>query len=263
MQNIRFLLKYIFYKLFAKHKKGFGLHSPFLYSLVSQVINNSSSYYAMDDIWNLRDDLLESNQEITVNDFGAGSKIMKSEKRKVADIVNYSAVKMKYGELLFRLIVRFKPSTILELGTSVGISTLYLAMPNSKSNVYTMEGCEETAAVARINFSLFDAKNIQQVVGNIDENLEPLLNKINKLDFVFFDANHTQEATIKYFNACVSKVHEKTIFVFDDIHWSKGMESAWKQLKKNSKVTLSIDLFYMGIIFFDTKLSKENFVIKF
>jgi len=263
VKNIQFLLKYIFYKLFAKHKKAFGLHSPFLYSLVSQVINNSSSYYAMDDIWNLRDDLLNSNQEITVNDFGAGSKIMKSEKRRIADIVNYSAVKMKYGELLFRLVVRFKPYTILELGTSVGISTLYLAMPNSKSKVYTMEGCAETAAVAKSNFNLFNANNIQQVVGNIDENLEPLLNNIKKLDFVFFDANHTQQATINYFNACISKIHEKTIFVFDDIHWSKGMGNAWKQIKDNSKVTLSIDLFYMGIVFFDTNLSKENFVIKF
>ena len=260
MQKIRFFLIFLKYKLFAKYKKGFGIHSPFLFNLAEDVFFDKNPYYAFDDIWELRQDLLEDETEIEVS---AGSKIMKSNIRKVRQIAKYSALSEKFGELYFKLVNKFKPATILEIGTSIGLGTLYLAMPNSKSKVYTMEGCPETANIAKQNFDFMEVENIEQIIGNFDKVLPNFLSKIEKLDFVYFDGNHRKEPTLQYFEMCLSKVHNNTVFIFDDIHWSKGMEDAWTQVKENKKVTLSIDLFYSGIVFFKKELTKQNFVVKF
>ncbi len=223
----------------------------------------NTNYYALDDIADLRFDLLDCTKEIEVQDFGAGSKVMKSNTRKIKDIAKHSAINEKYGEMLFRLIEYFKPNNILELGTSLGLGTLYLAMPNSKAKIYTIEGCKETAKQASKNFTELNVNNISQIIGNIDIELPKLLDSINKLDFVYFDGNHQKQATMNYFNLCLEKAHNNTIFYFDDIHWSKGMQSAWEEIKKNEKVTLTIDLFFSGIVFLKKELSKENFIIKF
>ena len=145
-------LKYIKYKLFAKHKKGFGIHSPFLYRFVSEVLYGERCFYAYDDIAELRYDLLDSKDEIKVKDFGSGSRVMKSDRRKIKDIAKYSAISEKYGEMLFRTVEYYKPKTILELGTSLGIGTLYSALPDRGATVYTIEGCPETAKIAAQNF---------------------------------------------------------------------------------------------------------------
>lgn len=255
--------KYIKYRLTAKHKKGYGVHSPFLYHFVSELMYGKQYFYAFDDIFDLRDDLLFSKDQIEVTDFGAGSKIMKSNIRKIKDIAKYSAISEKFGELIFKIIEFYKPQNILELGTSLGIGTLYLAMPNSKAKVYTIEGCPQTAKQASKNFKELNIKNISQITGNINTELPNLLSKIDKLDFVYFDGNHQKEATINYFNLCLEKAHNNTIFYFDDIHWSEGMEEAWATIKSNKKVSLSIDLFFSGIVFFKKELSKEDFIVKF
>ena len=263
MQKIKFLLKYLKYKLTAKHAKGFGVHSPFLYELVHDVIYDFTPYYAQDDIWELRRELLEDKRIINVTDLGAGSRIMKSSERKIKDIAKHSAVTEKFGELLFRLVVKFRPKTIIEIGTSIGLGTLYLAMPDSRSKVYTIEGCPETARIATENFQISDVKNITQVIGNFDKKLDEVLQETNQLDFVYFDGNHTKEATLKYFYTCLPLINNNSVFVFDDIHWSKGMEDAWTEIKQNIKVKLTVDLFFSGLVFFKNELSKENYVVKF
>lgn len=263
MKNIKFLLKYLRYFLFAKHKNAFGIHSPFLYKYLSATVFNNFHYYATQEILKLRKKHLLSDSLIQTVDFGAGSKVMSTNTRKVSDIVKHSSVKPKYGELLFRTVNLFNPETVLELGTSVGFSTLYLALANTKTKVYTFEGCPETAKFASRNFELAGANNISQIIGNIDKELPLFLENVNKLDFVYFDANHTRQASEKYFLLCLEKISQKSVFIFDDIHWSKGMEQAWETIKSNPKVTLSIDMFFLGIVFFDKNLSKENFIVKF
>ena len=263
VEKLRFVLKYIKYKLFAKHRKGYGIHSPFLYDLIRNVLYKEINYYALDDIAELRYELLDCNETINVKDFGVGSKVMKSNIRKVKDIAKHSAISEKYGEMLFRLIEKFKPKTILELGTSLGLGTLYLAKPNSKANIFTIEGCPETTRKATDNFKECKAENINQIAGNINDKLPEFLNEIDTLDFVCFDGNHQKEATLNYFNQCLLKTHNDTIFYFDDIHWSKGMEEAWEKIKSNKAVTLTVDLFFSGIVFFRKELSKQDFVIRF
>ncbi|MCF6185200.1 MAG: class I SAM-dependent methyltransferase [Bacteroidales bacterium] len=263
VKKIKTVLKYLKYRLFAKHKKGFGIHSPFLYRFVREVLYGNKYFYAYDEIAELRYDLLDCDEEISVKDFGAGSKKMKNNIRKVRDIAKYSAVSEKFGEMLFRTVEYYKPKTILELGTSLGIGTLYLAKPDSRAKVYTIEGCPETAKKATENFKELKAGNIEQIIGNIDEKLPDLLKKIEKLDLVYFDGNHQKEATLSYFYRCLQKTHNDTIFYFDDIHWSEGMTEAWNEIKKNEKVTLTVDLFFGGFVFFKKELSKEDFIVKF
>jgi predicted O-methyltransferase YrrM len=261
--KLRFLVKYLKYKLFAKYRKGYGIHSPFLYDLVRNVIYKNPNYYVLDDIAELRYDLLYSDEEIFVQDFGAGSKVMQSQSRKIKKIVKYSAVTEKYGEMLFRIIQKFKPNTILELGTSLGLGSLYMAKSHSKAKIYTIEGCSETAKKAAEHFKRLKAENIEQIIGTIDEKLPELLSTINTLDFVYFDGNHKKEATINYFEHCLTKINNETIFYFDDIHWSKGMEEAWKEIKLNKTVTLTVDLFFSGLVFFKKELSKQNFTVNY
>jgi len=263
LEKINFILKYLTYRLTAKHRNGYGIHSPFLYNFVRNVLYGNNYFYAYDDIAELRYELLESKKKINITDFGAGSKVMKTNTRKVKDIARYSAIREKFGEMLFRTVEHYKPKIILELGTSLGLGTLYLAMPDKRASVYTIEGCPETAKVASENFAEMNAENIKQIIGNIDDKLPELLNNLKTVDFVYFDGNHQKEASLKYFNQCLKKANNETIFYFDDIHWSKEMEEAWEEIKRNEKVRLSIDLFFSGLVFFKKELSKENFVVKF
>ena len=263
MQKIKFILKYLKYKLSAKHRKGFGIHSPFLYHFVREILYGKQYSYAYDEIAELRYDLLENNEEIPVKDFGAGSIVMKSNVRKIKDIAKHSGISEKFGEMLFRIIEHYKPHTIIELGTSLGLGTLFLTMPDSKAKIYTIEGCLETAKKALQNFEELNVKNINQIVGNIDDELPKVLKNIDKLLFGALAGNHQKEATLNYFNWCKQKAKKDTIFYFDDIRWSKGMEEVWEEIKADKEVRLTVDLFFSGIVFFRKELSKENFVIKF
>ena len=217
----------------------------------------------MEEIDDVRNELLKNSNKITVTDLGAGSKVFKSDKRKISDIVKYSAISKKYGELLFRLAVFQKPEMILEIGTSLGFGTMYLAKPNSKAEIYTLEGCPATSEIAGKNLRKLQIENVKQIVGNFDNKLNAVLNNIETLDFVYFDGNHKKSATLNYFNQCLPKIKNNTIFVFDDIHWSDDMEEAWNTIKSNPKVTLTVDLFFKGLVFFRKELSKQNFIVKF
>lgn len=261
--NLSYNIKYIKYLIFAKHRHGHGIHSPFVYELLTTVIENDDQFYIFNDIDNLRTQLLSSTNTIEVTDFGAGSKVQKSPIRKIKNIVKYSARNSKYGQLLFRLVTFFEPKTIIELGTSLGFSSMYLAAPYSKTTVYTFEGCPNLSKLAKYHFSLMNLKNIQQITGNFNTTLPETLKKIKKLDFVFFDGNHRYEPTMNYFNLCLTKAHDESVFIFDDIHWSQEMEKAWGEIKKHPEVIISIDLFFIGIVFFKKGMSKQHFTIKF
>ncbi len=263
LQKISFLLRFFQYKFSAHHANGHGVHSPFLYNFIRNVLNEQGRWYAQNSISKLYKQLLKSTETLTVTDFGAGSKIMKSPERKISDIAYFSAVRPKYSELLFRMVKYFEPKTILELGTSLGIGTLSFALSNSKSTVYTIEGCPETAKFASKNFQKLNVKNIEQFTGEFSEQLPIVFQKFDNLDFAYIDGNHRGAATLNYFYECLKKAHEKSIFVFDDIHWSIDMQQAWNQIVSHPNITLSLDLFQFGIVFFNTELSKQHFIVKY
>ena len=240
-----------------------GVHSPFVFDLLLGTIYNRKAYYSYKSIENIRKELLLSKQTVNCVDLGAGSHIQNKASRSISEIATISAKPSKYAQLLFRLVNRFQPKTILELGTSLGISSAYMASANSGSKLITIEGCNEIAAIAKQNFKKLKLENIRQSIGNFDEVLPDALKKIEQLDLVFFDGNHRKIPTMNYFQQCLERAVETSVFIFDDIYWSEEMKEAWQEIKNNERVTVTIDLFHFGIVFFRKEQVKEHFIIRF
>jgi len=254
---------FIKYQLKAKYAKGYGLHSPFVFTLVRDVMYSKYSYYAFSQIVQLRKQLAGSKEVLDIVDYGAGSRKLGLSQRRVSSLVRQSSIRPKYGELLYRLIDYFKPGSILELGTSIGVSTAYLALNDTQRQVITIEGCEAAAKVARKNLDQLGCVNVQQITGQFVDVLPKIVAEQERMDLVFFDGHHQKQATLNYFNMCLSKVSNSSIFIFDDIHWSKGMEEAWEIICAHPKVSVSMDLFQLGIVFFRKECQKQHFIVRY
>lgn len=237
-----------------------SLHSPFLYDLYSKVINVEP--VADLEIEKLRFDLLKIHREIVVEDIGAASKHFTSGRRKISEIAETSLSTIRFSSLYHRLAGYASAKTIVELGTSFGLNTLYLAKQTGVK-VYTFEGSASIAEVAEDTFRFSAATNIEIIKGNINSTLYATLSRIPKVDFAFIDANHQYEATKKYFAELLMKVHHKSIMVLDDIHGNPGMAKAWKEICTHELVHTSLDLYRCGILFFDPSLTKQHVVLQF
>lgn len=238
-----------------------GLHSPFIFDIYTTAIRPKKTFYSFLKIENLRTQFLADDSEIIFTDLGTGSE--KSGRiRTISAIARSSLKSAAIAQILFRLVNYLQPKRIIDLGTSLGITTAYLASAKPSAMLTTFEGCPNTAEVAHKSFKKLGLKNVEVVVGNIDTTLLPTIQNIPHLDFVFIDANHTYEATLRYFEICLAKATSETVFVFDDIHWSPDMVLAWEVIKAHRKVTLSIDLFHVGIIFLRINQPKQHFVLR-
>ena len=247
------------YTLFARHSYGFGVHSPFIFYFSKFVLYEKNPFYVFSEIESVRKSLKKDDGIITITDFGMG----KSGDKKIKDIASKSLKSKKYGQLLYRIARFGKCETILELGTSLGITTSYLASANVAANCVTMEGCPEIARKAQENFDSLQLKNISVVVGDISKNLSSVIENLEKIDLLFIDANHNSSAVLNYFDQCQSKIHNNSIMIIDDISWSKDMEYAWQTIKNSEKVSATIDLFQMGIVFFNPDLHKKKYKMRF
>lgn len=200
---------------------------------------------------------------INVTDFGSGSLKMNASTRKISDITRISTTPEKYSKLYCRIIRHYNCRHILELGTSLGLNTLYLAIASSEAQVTTIEGSPATAAIARQVFEENRVKNISLLEGNIDHVLPSFLHSCETIDFAFIDANHRLKPTLHYFDLILKKIHTESIVILDDIHYSPEMEQAWKVLQVHERVFTSIDLYRCGLIFFNPSLTKQNAVLQF
>ena len=256
------LSEYINYTLSSITK--YKIHSPFVFRLVTEVFEKTVNYQDYQRIEKLRDDLKQDTRIIEVNDLGAGSKRFKTHKRKISDIVRKSVKKEKYGHLLYMLVRNFKANSILELGTSLGITTSYLASAHPNTRGYTIEGCKNIADVATENFQKLNLTNIELTIGNFDDELIKICQNVGKFDLVFIDGNHREIPTINYFNTVLPFCHNDTILIFDDIHWSEEMQEAWEFVKNHEQVKMTIDLFEMGLVFLRKEFrQKENMQISY
>ena len=256
--------KYLYYYFTASNGKGHGIHSPFVFEFVQQVLNDNREFYAYRQIEYLRYLLRNDKRVIEVKDLGAGSAISNHRKRAVSDIAKHAAKSEKLGQLLFRIANYYQPKNLIELGTSLGISSAYLASACPNASVITIEGSENIADLANENFRFLGLKNIHSLTGHFDDMLPKAIKDVEKIDLAFIDGNHQQLPTLSYFEKLLGKAHEYSIFIFDDIHWSSGMEEAWKTIRNYEKVSLTIDLFFLGLVFFrkDFK-AKQDFIIRF
>lgn len=259
MNRIRITFKFILHFLSAKNTQGFGVHSPYVFHFTKFVIYNNGSYYIFSTIEKIRSALKKDKRRLTVVDFGTG---IKSEIL-VSKIAKKSIKSFKYGQLLYRLSDYIQARNILELGTSVGVTTSYLAASSSFSNVVSLEGSQQIADVAIANFKQLKLKNIQIIIGNIDQTLSKVLNEFDHLDLIFIDANHTYQAVLNYFEQTLTKINSDSIMIIDDIYWSADMEKAWKIIKGHPLVMSTIDLFELGIIFFNPDLNKKHYKMRY
>ncbi len=256
--------KYFHYYVTAANGKGHGVHSPFVFDFITNVLNDKKQYDCYAAIEKQRQALLNDESIIEIEDFGAGSAVMKSNKRVVKKIASSSLKPQKFAQLLFRIVHHYQPANILELGTSLGITTCYLAEGNKQARVFTCEGSTSIAAIANNNFEKLQLNNIELVQGNFAVTLQPLLDKISTIDLAFIDGNHRKSPTIEYFKALIKHSHLNTILIFDDIHWSAEMEEAWRFIQQDPAVTMSIDLFFIGLIFINPDFKvKQHFSIRF
>lgn len=242
-----------------------SVHSPFVFSLYRDVIREKQDRdCSFDDISELRSEMRASGKEIEVLDLGAGSRINKSNRRRVSQIAKNAEKPEKFGRLFCRLARHLKPRHVVELGTSLGLTTLYFSKAMPGGQIYTFEGCPETSGIAAENFGRASAENIEIITGNIDLTLKPALEERNvPLDMVYFDANHRYEPTVRYFRECLPYAHNNSLFIFDDIYWSSGMTKAWEEIKAHPEVTVTIDLFWIGLVFFRREQVKEDFILRF
>lgn len=257
----QFIADYLKHRLTAKTRHG--THSPFVYKLADEVIYNFTEKFEYKSIEAQRKKLFNDDSIITVTDLGAGSQLNKQRSKKVNQIAKNALKSPRLAQLIHRLAKYHQPKTIIELGTCLGLTTAYLAKATPQAKVITIEGCPQTAAVAQQNLNDLDLNDVRLHVGNFDTILPQIVSHENQLDLVYIDGNHRKEATLNYFNWCLPKVNENSLLIFDDIYWSEGMKEAWTAIKNHPKVTVTVDLFWIGLVYFKKGQAKEHFKLKF
>ncbi|APY07561.1 methyltransferase [Winogradskyella sp. J14-2] len=248
------IIQYI--KFLFKATNQHGVHSPFVYNFVTKCLYDKRRYEAYSNLKNYRNILKTSKIELEITDLGEGSKVLDSEKRKVRDMVKTSSSSMKEAKLLYRIAQYFKLNTALELGTSLGMGTYAFALANPNSKIITIEGCKNTSNFTESNF----IENVSFIRGDFASVIPTL--RENSFDCIYFDGHHNKEATIQYFEALLPKAHNDSVFIFDDIYWSKEMTKAWDYIKSRNAVTVTVDCFHLGFVFFRKEQAKEHFKIR-
>lgn len=245
------------------------MHSPFVFDFILNVLNNKKKYQPPAEIEQLRHQLLSDKRVIEVEDFGAGSRVNSSKEKTVSQIARAALKSKKLAQVLFRLVKHYQPKNIIELGTSLGITTSYFSQANSDATIVTIEGSKAIANIAQENFQKLHCNNIQLLQGNFDNLLSSAIQILSKvegssIDFAYIDGNHRYEPTINYFQQLFAKSNTQTILVFDDIHWSAEMEKAWNEIKAHPSVQYTIDIFFLGFVFFREEFKvKQDFIIRF
>ncbi|KIC89450.1 SAM-dependent methyltransferase [Flavihumibacter sp. ZG627] len=257
-------VRYIRYLIRAGNGKGHGIHSPFVFSFIRDVLNDNRKYNCYGRIELIRSRLLNDQRQLVVEDLGAGAGRGGGRERSIVSIAKNAAKPPRLAKLLFRVVNYFQPSLMIELGTSLGITTAYLASGNINGKLYTLEGAPAIAAAAKQNLDEAGVSNVEQISGNFDDTLAPLLNRIGTVDFAYIDGNHRYEPTMRYFRQLLASSNYNSIIVLDDIHWSKEMETAWNDIRNHAGVSCTIDLFFLGFVFFRPEFkSKQHFIIRF
>lgn len=239
-----------------------GVHSPFVYSLITKCFYDKKKYAEYSILKQYRNSLIENKNFIEVTDFGAGSRIFKSNKRQISKIAKTAGISSKRAKLLFRVVNYFQPTTILEIGTSLGLATSALSLGNVSAKIITLEGCSSTMSIAKNQCQLQNLKNIEFINTKFENYFQNYQSSIINYELIYFNGNHSKKATLEYFELLLPTITNDTVWIFDDIHWSKDMEEAWETIKNHPKVKVTIDTFQWGFVFFRAEQEKEHFIVR-
>lgn len=261
MINLQTGLDYLKHVLKAKTRHG--VHSPFAYRLVDKVIYDFHAKKVYSDIEKLRSELLLDLRRINITDLGAGSLASNNKQKKVSTLARNALKPARLAQLIHRLAADVKPENIIELGTCLGITTAYLAKAAPNARVISIEGCPETAAIALENIEKLQLQNTEICMGDFMDLLPNIIDSVPELDLILINGRHTKEAILNYFQCCLPKLSERSIMIFDNIHRSKEMNEAWECIKGQPEVSVTIDLFHIGLVFVKKGQAKEDFFIRF
>jgi predicted O-methyltransferase YrrM len=251
------------YIKFLWHSKNeHGVHSPFVFDLVTKCFYDKKQKSDYSVLKKYRNNLLQNKNTIEVTDFGVGSRVFKSNTRQISKIAQTAGITPKRAELLYRVVNYFQPESILEIGTSLGLATSALSLGNLQAKITSLEGCPETSAIAKNQLQKINCTNVESVVTEFSGFLNNTQLQTSNFQLIYFDGNHSKKATLDYFELLLPTITNETVWIFDDIHWSKDMEEAWEIIKENPKVTVTIDTFQWGFVFFRNEQVKEHFVIR-
>ena len=257
--NLQLVKSFISHRL--KSNTRHGVHSPFVYNLIDEVIYDLEPKKIYEPVEMLRKELLNDDREIAITDLGAGSMVNNNSKKKISTLAKNALKPAKLAQLIYRIVNELKPEKSLELGTCLGLTTAYIAKANPAGKLITVEGCPQTAGIAKENLNKLSINNADLKVGNFDIVLPQILAETQPIDFAFIDGNHREEATLNYFELLLPALTENSFLIFDDIYWSKGMEKAWEKIKQHPQVTVTIDLFWIGLVFFKKDQARQHFTV--
>jgi len=252
-------ISYFVFLVRSKSKKGYGIHSPFVYELLMNLKDKKKNIESLNELFILRKQLMMDKRIINPSQLGANP-INKCTSLK--KLIKKSTSNSKKCITLFLLSKYIKPNTILELGTSIGIATIALALGNKKSIIYTIEGNKELADIAEENFKKIGLENINLIKGKFDDYLSFAKEIVQNPMLIFIDGNHNYVSSTKYFNEFIECINENSCIIIDDIHWSDEMEKAWNYIINHPKSTICIDAFYYGLVFYKTKTHKICYKIR-
>ena len=249
-------------KFLWNSKNEHAVHSPFVSNLITKCFYDRKPKPEYQVLEKSRNSLLENKNTINVTDFDAGSKVLKSNTRQISKIAKTAGITQKRAELLFRITTYYQPETVLEIGTSLGLATSALALGNPKAKIITLEGCQETASQCQLQLQKFNFNTVELVVTKFSTYFKIINHQPSTINLIYFDGNHSKQATLDYFELLLPTISNETVWIFDDVHWSAEMEDAWEIIKTHPKVTVTIDTFQWGIVFFRKEQPKEHFVIR-
>ncbi len=256
MEQLKQLNRHLKYYWRAKTK--YQVQNPFVLDFLKNVVDNTETYSFFEDLEALRESLKKDGSQLVKQDLGAGAQFNPTQNTTVAAIAKNSQSYPVTSQFLFRLTNWLRPQNMVELGTSLGIATIYQALGSKKGQMHSIEGCPNITAVARKVVQDFKVTNVTIDQGNFDDLLPPLLQKIQQLDYIFVDGNHLEKPTIAYFEECLPFTNEDSVMVFHDIRWSSGMAAAWRYIQEHKAVTLTIEIYDVGVVFFKKDIGKKQ-----
>ncbi|MES2690681.1 MAG: class I SAM-dependent methyltransferase [Bacteroidota bacterium] len=240
------------------------LHSPFIFNLYNTCIARQPKPEELKPVEDLREQAFHDHTLLTQHDLGAGGRKNNARKKPVSFFAKVHAKPKRIAHIIYRMVKKYGYENCMELGTSLGFTSMCIAKALPKNgHLKTIEGAPELAAVAQKHFNALSLQNkIELLTGNFDEVLPEMIKKHGTIDFAFIDGNHTYESTMDYFKQLLFKVNNNSVLIFDDIYWSKGMTRAWEEIKQHPEVSVTVDLFFIGLVYFRTEQVKEHFVLR-
>lgn len=249
--------KYIAYKF--QHINEYHIHSPFVFHFYTQIIKDKTRYQVYKDVANLKNKLKKDPRKIKITDYGSGQY---KTYRSISDILTKSSQWDKFAHLLYRMMRHYQYEEFIELGCSFGLTSIYLALGNPKGHGYTVDACEASLKIAIENMQLTHVDNVKIIHAEFESVFDNLLDNMKNNTLIYIDGNHHYQPTLKYFKMILKYKHKLPVVVFDDIYHSKEMEKAWHEIIANPFVSISFNLYKLGIIYFNDSFSKQDFILK-